>query len=261
MSKVSLTTFMTHLSEIKASAEKNFDPVRLAYFDSLAQRLREPRHAENHVLIERAYTSVRQYRDDYVAERDMAIETLSWFKATHPNELPQADAFFNAAAFKKLATLRARLESRSNIQTTQAGLKELVNGINQQRLATDQGNVSHSFDDVLRSQETQVLQEADLGVDKPESRKDGRGEQLELQSMKVFRESLKYVDIDQLISRAINECPQNPGPHNPQMLAVTALMQMRDLSPQYLRRFAAYIESMLWVEKNAAKLSAKKAPS
>ena len=82
----------------------------------------------------------------------------------------------------------------------------------------------------------------------------------ELQSMKRFRESMKYFNIDKIINRAINDFPENAGPHNPHMLAIKSLMQMKELSPQYLRRFASYIETILWLEKNSTKLNRKKAP-
>jgi hypothetical protein len=79
-----------------------------------------------------------------------------------------------------------------------------------------------------------------------------------MQSMKHFRQSMKHFNIDQVIARAINQGPENPGPLNPQMLAIKSLTQMRDLSPMYLRRFAAQIETLLWLEKNAAKLISTK---
>ena len=61
-----------------------------------------------------------------------------------------------------------------------------------------------------------------------------------------------------LVERAIDDFPENAGPHNPHMLAITSLMNMRDLSPQYLRRFAGYIETVLWLEKNETILKRKK---
>jgi len=71
--------------------------------------------------------------------------------------------------------------------------------------------------------------------------------------MKQLRESMKHLNIDKIIARAINEGPENPGPLNPQMLAIKSLINMRDLSPSYLRRFASYIETLLWLEKNINK--------
>ena len=85
--------------------------------------------------------------------------------------------------------------------------------------------------------------------------KNGPSEQLELRSMKYFRESMKHFNVDKTIARAIIEEPQNPGPLNPHMIAIRGLTKMQELSPAYTRRFTGYIETLLWLEKNLNKLN------
>ena len=46
--------------------------------------------------------------------------------------------------------------------------------------------------------------------------------------------------------------PQNPGPLNPQMLAIKSLSTMRELSPDYLNRFVSYVDTLLWLERSEA---------
>jgi len=111
-----------------------------------------------------------------------------------------------------------------------------------------------SLDELLFHQE----QNARINTGSAQLPDNGTDKKFELQSMKNFRESMKYFNIDKIISRAINDFPENAGPHNPHMLAIKSLMNMRDLSPQYLRRFASYIETILWLEKNSVKLNKKK---
>jgi len=137
-------------------------------------------------------------------------------------------------------------------------LRQLTKNLNQFASAGADEAKQPSFDEVLYQQEQHArLAPGEL----PEPQSDGRGEQLVMQSMKHYRESMKHFNIDKIIERAINDGPLNPGPLNPQMLAIKSLTHMRDLSPQYLRRFAAYIETLLWLEKNATRLSAKQKKS
>jgi len=71
----------------------------------------------------------------------------------------------------------------------------------------------------------------------------------ELTSVRLFRESLVKLSSDKLVSRIIKEAPENPGPLNPQMLVIRSLSTMRDLSPDYLNRFVAYVDTLQWLEQ------------
>ena len=75
------------------------------------------------------------------------------------------------------------------------------------------------------------------------------GELQELTSVRLFRESLVKLSSDKLVSRIIKEAPENPGPLNPQMLVIRSLSTMRDLSPDYLNRFVAYVDTLQWLEQ------------
>jgi len=85
----------------------------------------------------------------------------------------------------------------------------------------------------------------------------------ELTSVRLFRESLVKLSSDKLVSRIIKEAPENPGPLNPQMLVIRSLSTMRDLSPDYLNRFVAYVDTLQWLEQATAlkKTPASRSPS
>ena len=117
-----------------------------------------------------------------------------------------------------------------------------------------QVDLTQTLDQMLLQQEQQARRQS--GAPQLVSTEPSPDE-FELQSLKSIRESMKYSNIDATIDRAIEHFPENAGPHNPHMLAITSLMKMRDLSPQYLRRFTSYIETVLWLEKNEVKLNRK----
>lgn len=74
-----------------------------------------------------------------------------------------------------------------------------------------------------------------------------------------FRQQLRRISVQKQVSRAIAQAPQNAGPINSHMLVLRALGMMRDLSPDYLNRFMAYVDTLLCLEETErAKLQSKK---
>lgn len=53
--------------------------------------------------------------------------------------------------------------------------------------------------------------------------------------------------IDHFIDSAFNETPENPGPLNPEILAIKLLKQINDLSPTYISRYVSYFETLQWL--------------
>lgn len=54
------------------------------------------------------------------------------------------------------------------------------------------------------------------------------------------------------VAAALSSRPDSPGPLNPQMLAIKSLSLMQQLSPHYLRRFIAYVETLATLDRVAA---------
>lgn len=240
------------LGGIRLRHAQRFDPVRLAYITSLATRLQSPLFKSNVHLAEKLHTNAARFNADFNVRKESANKVLAEI-ATHFSQYQdEASDYFEQAAFKQLDQLRARLVNGSPPTDGLSLLEQLNRAM--QRHVTDEKNTPKepSLDDVLNQQEHELM--GDSNALDP-SFSDAEKPPLELQSMVAFRESMKYFNIDNVIDRAINDHPANPGPHNPHMLAIKSLTQMRELSPQYLRRFAGYIETLLWLEKNTAKLT------
>lgn len=253
MSDLSLETLSKQFSDLQTSSAAKFDPVRFAFIAGLMRRLEDPVRAGNSALLSKMNDHLRQYQEDYFAQCKVAEAAINKIESDHVEHLEHAQKLFSDGEFKQLEKLHIALRDDVDSKATLAPLSEL-NREFQQTVEHQAQQQELSFDEVLFAQEQQARSSAG---DALPAKQDGSGEQLELQSMKNFRASMKHFDVDKMITRALTECPENPGPHNPQMLAVKSLMHMRELSPHYLRRFAGYIETMLWLEKNTAKLSNK----
>ena len=77
-----------------------------------------------------------------------------------------------------------------------------------------------------------------------------------------FRQTLSKLRVQKQVAQAIAQGPQNAGPINSHMLVLRSLGLMRELSPDYLNRFMAYVETLLCLEESGKAQPLKsKAPS
>lgn len=111
-----------------------------------------------------------------------------------------------------------------------------------------------TFDEVLQHELASLLRE--LGADDLSASATSSPSRLkELTAVRGFRESWLKRIFDKRVAQAILEGPENPGPLNPDMLLVKSLSAMRALSPHYLYRYLAWLDTLLWLEKAGETLS------
>lgn len=106
-----------------------------------------------------------------------------------------------------------------------------------------------AFDEFLQQQENNILQTMVGGdLDEPAA---AVAPALTRANRYLRHRQLQH-SATRLVDVAIENGPDNPGPLNPEMLSIKSLKLMRDLSPQYLNRFVAFIDSLLWIEESVA---------
>ncbi len=109
--------------------------------------------------------------------------------------------------------------------------------------------VEPSFEDRLAQQERRILQAlepAAAGAEASIARQAGQG--AELQATRHLRAAWLKRHFDKRVTQVIKEGPEAPGPLNPNMLVIRSLDRMRALSPDYLYRYLAYLDTLLWLE-------------
>ena len=80
----------------------------------------------------------------------------------------------------------------------------------------------------------------------------------ELPSLRRFRASWsRYAAEDQVV-QAMARSPDNAAPLNSHALVLRSLALMRELSPDYLQRFMAQLDSLLWLEDLAQRPASAK---
>ena len=78
----------------------------------------------------------------------------------------------------------------------------------------------------------------------------------DMKSVQRFRELWSHIAAEQQVNRALDHAPENAGPLNSQRLVLRSLELMRELAPDYLRRFVAYADTLLWLEQAQQQLTA-----
>jgi hypothetical protein len=73
----------------------------------------------------------------------------------------------------------------------------------------------------------------------------------ELASAQRFGLSWSHARTLDRVAQALDRKPAQSGPLNSHALVLQSLAIMRDLSPDYLRRFVIYVESLQWLEQAA----------
>lgn len=75
------------------------------------------------------------------------------------------------------------------------------------------------------------------------------GSASELKSVRGFGEVWSRISAERQVVQALGRGPENAGPLNSHMLILRALTLMRSLSPDYLRRFLAQMDTLLWLDQ------------
>ncbi|MDO9436842.1 DUF2894 domain-containing protein [Hydrogenophaga sp.] len=78
----------------------------------------------------------------------------------------------------------------------------------------------------------------------------------ELRSAQAFRETWSRICAENDVHQAVQRAPENAGPLNSHMLVLRTLGMMRTLSPDYLRRFMAHADTLLWLDQAGNRLKA-----
>ncbi|MGF6817989.1 hypothetical protein OKW33_004860 [Paraburkholderia atlantica] len=71
----------------------------------------------------------------------------------------------------------------------------------------------------------------------------------ELPAVDYFREVWSKVRTEKQLRQSLAQVPGNAGPLNSSSLVHRALSLMRELSPEYLKQFLSYVDTLSWLEQ------------
>ncbi len=236
------------LAELCNIGAQQYDPAQFRYIEAMARRAHGQREAVSDLVRTRALIALNQYREKFTVAQTAAATALAEGLSEFPQAAEQLQQHFESCDFSQLSRLLAKLQRGP---ATQA-LADLTDYVAHSRPTGDAQVQSPSFDDILRQAERKLVNTASE-VDASSPKTGSHTEEDELSSIHYFRESLVRRNADKLVTQAIREIPEGAGPLNSEKLIVQSLASMRDLSPHYLNRFVAYIDTLLWLERAGGK--------
>jgi hypothetical protein len=74
----------------------------------------------------------------------------------------------------------------------------------------------------------------------------------ELKALSEVRNTWLRLAADKRLKQAVAQVPENAGPLNSYQLVLRTLLLMRDVSPEYLQRFMAHVDTLMWLERTAS---------
>ena len=244
---MSLAEIKATVDELYNSPAKNYDPISFAVIQSLAKKCLDVAPSNNAILEQTLKNHIDTYQEKFTSHNKKALALAKKFSSEFPQQANLAHSLFKQCQFKQLEQLYIQLNNARKTQSTLKKLRVLTDEINQS--AEQSINQTSSLNQLL---EQQTIEFDDNNEDHQTITQATKHRSL--RSLEEYKTSKQHFYTDKVIEKAIDSEPENPGPHNPHMLAINALSQLRALSPQYSRRFANYVDTLLWLEKNASKL-------
>lgn len=232
------------LASFVESGADRFDPVRFRYIASLARRCVGQRVSVARRIEQKALMALEDYVLRYEKEREKTKDIVDRISSEYPDAADRVRWLFEHGDFKGVRRLRQRLHHNSH----QRAVAVLTQQVVQAGAQASDDQVQLSFDEILRRQEAKVVQSFDPSPES-EGAVSNAHRHVVPRSFHLFKEVWAEQYANVLVTHAIEERPENPGPLNGQMLATRSLSAMRNLSPGYLNRFVTYIETLLWLQQ------------
>jgi hypothetical protein len=206
------------MAALRQAGAAQWDPVRLHYLQALAQRADTETGRVKELLEARIANAVTAYKARFDRALYDAQGAVDLAVPNHPQAAAELQRLLKAGDCKGVAVHIASLTKPA----PRSALGELTHYIAQ-----------HAADGAGQSGE--VIS--------------GLGQQPELKTSRVFRNTWSKLSVDRQVAKALDQAPKNAGPINSHMLVLRSLTLMRDISPDYLNRFTSYVDTLLGLEQ------------
>ena len=144
---------------------------------------------------------------------------------------------------------QARSEARLKLESLSERFPQAVDELHRIFAAGDFGALDRFADGVAR----RCSPLAELTCDLAQHSAPGGGARKELKAIRQFRRTWSALAVEKQLAQAIEQAPDNAGPLNSQRLVLRSLALLREVSPDYLRRFMSYADALLWLDQAGIK--------
>ncbi len=235
-------TVEQRLTLLMESGANCFDPVRFSYIESLARRSVGKSVAVCRLIEVKIIKALADYQNLFDRACADAENIVIRVSSEYPDSADKISELYKGCDFNGVQRLAGKLDRDNGRRIFSALMEMLV----QNGITTSENDAQLSFNDLMRMQEDEAVKSfANFPTSEGQEKSEDRWE---LRVLRHFKELRAKRYSDKLVTSAIKERPEDPGPLNTQMLATHTLSVMRNLSPAYLNRFVSYIDTLLWLK-------------
>lgn len=208
------------IDALRARGADRFDPVRFRFIEALARRAAAQPAEVQRLLEGKLAKLLLDYSARLEQARDQAGDALARSTGQFPTAVDDLRQHHDAGDLNSLQQLIASLEAQGN----SGPLAELL------------AHIGQHTPEVAPSGSAMAPRAA---VESPG----------ELKALSYFRSTWSQLSVDQQLTQALAQVPDNAGPLNSHRLALQSLKLMRDVSPDYLKRFMSYVDALFWLDQ------------
>jgi hypothetical protein len=236
-------SFEARVASLQKSGADRYDPVRFCYIVSLARRAEGKDESVRRIIEQKGLRAIEAYRHRFERARKEAKTIVDRLSSQNPDLAATAKDLYDTCDFSGIRRLQESVHCSDGIKQ----FSTLTQQLNNNAPLYDPDKTRLTLYERLLQQEEEVLSAVlDSQKEKTET---FVGEKMELRSYRLFREMLAKQKSEHLVNDAIVNRPENPGHLNSQMLATRSLAFMRNVSPAYLNRFVAFIDTLFALEQ------------
>lgn len=244
------------LDTLKAGYAANFDSSRFCQLESMLQHCKKKRESVALNQLSKLLTELDHFKSEFDMACEEAALLADQLDYQFPDARPQVQALYEQRRIAELKRLAEKLRQSKRFQEGSLGkLQELRRQLEAFGISSHEDDQANSFEQQLRAQESEALSEMYGDAAPFESGPTSRPESPAMRNFKAAKE--KHY-IDDIVTQAIREKPENPGPINPHMLAIRSLTLMQELSPAYLGKFIQTMDTLFYLENAKQSTSEKK---
>jgi Protein of unknown function (DUF2894) len=241
-------TLLSAIAALKERGEHRFDPVGFRCVEAVANRLAAYTEPVTEQLVARAREALRSYTQRLASAREDAAAQLISGSKLYPQQASVLRQHFERCEYREIKHLMLRLQPSGSAKLV-AQLSASLSGYHPGDGSNTQATPLH---ELLEQQERAASQRYET-ANRPSELVPDTGA-AELKATRSFRGLRARARADQVLQRAVEECPEDAGPLNPQRLTIASLSRMSELSPHYLNRFVAYMDTLIQLESLGKKI-------
>lgn len=222
-------------------------PLRLALIDSLLNKAEQQRPA----VAQRLYLRVSQELPCLIAQCQSSLAGANSSESSAHSPDPSAHSA-ESSAHSAEPSANSENNSAGQASPLAAFLQQWQQSIQQQDHAPPS-----PLDEKIRAQNARYLGDNAPAPDASPQPAVPQEAQPGLRAARQFQQRRGLEVKRRKVELALSKRPKNPGPLNPQMLAVKLLSEIQGCSPDYLERLVVFVETLTALEELDKKYSKK----